>query len=82
MVDNLGGKKLKNLPFWFPKKENIIWFFLFILLFIFSLDFWSWEKFKPFIFGLPLWMYYILILTLLTSAVFYIFSKFYWRIDE
>ncbi len=75
-------EKMKNLPFWFPKKENVFWYFMFILLFIFSLDFWSWNLSKPLVFGLPLWIYYLLILTLLTSVVFYVFSKIYWRIEK
>jgi hypothetical protein len=77
-----GGKFLKNLPFWFPKKENAFWYLVFILLFSFSLDFWGWNKSRPVIFGLPLWIYYFLILTLLTSVVFYIFSKYFWRIKQ
>ena len=82
MVDNLGGKNLRNLPFWFPKKENGFWYIIFILLFLFSLDFWGWGQGKPLFFGLPLWIIYLLVLTLLTSIIFYIFSKFYWRIDD
>ena len=82
MVENLGGKSLKNLPFWFPKKDNVFWYFLFILLFLFSLDFWGWGQSKPLILGLPLWVYYLLILTLLTSLAFYVFAKYFWREDK
>ncbi|KYK32013.1 MAG: hypothetical protein AYK22_00190 [Thermoplasmatales archaeon SG8-52-3] len=73
---------MKNLPFWFPKKKNAFWYLLFVLLFIFSIDFWGWNTSKPMIIGLPLWIYYLLFLTLLTSASFYIFSKFFWRIEK
>ncbi|KYK23877.1 hypothetical protein AYK24_06990 [Thermoplasmatales archaeon SG8-52-4] len=72
---------MKTLPFWFPTKRNVIWYFVFILLFILSLDFWNWGQSKPLFFGLPFWVYYLLILTLLTSFAFYGFTKFYWR-DE
>jgi hypothetical protein len=77
-----GGNDLKNLPFWFPKKSNAIWYIFFVVLFLLSLDFWGWGQSKPLILGLPLWVYYILIITLLTSLAFYIFSKYYWREDE
>jgi hypothetical protein len=70
---------MKDLPFWFPKKRNAFWYVIIILLFIGSLDFWAWNKTHPLILGLPFWMYYLLILTLLTSFIFYLFSKDYWR---
>lgn len=78
----MGGNDLSNMPFWFPKKKNAFWYSIFILLFLFSLDFWGWEKSKPLFLGLPLWVYYMIIITLLTSGVFYVFSKFYWRTDK
>ena len=73
---------LKKLPFWFPKKENIIVYIVFIVIFLLSLDFWGWRQYKPLILGMPLWVYYLLILTLLTSVAFYLFSKSYWSDDE
>ena len=73
---------LKKLPFWFPKKDNAIVYILFIALFLLSLDFWGWGQYKPLILGMPLWVYYLLFLTLLTSVAFYLFSKTYWRDDE
>jgi hypothetical protein len=79
---NLRGIKLKKLPFWFPNRKNAIWYILFILLFLLSLDFWGWNQSKPLILGLPIWMYYLLILTLLTSLAFYLFTKLYWRDDN
>jgi hypothetical protein len=72
---------LKNLPFWFPRKSNAMWYLLFIVLFLFSLDFWGWGQSKPLILGLPLWVYYLLFLTLFTSLAFYIFAKYHWRDD-
>jgi hypothetical protein len=82
MVDYLGGKTLKSLPFWFPKKENAFWYFLFIIIFIFSNDLWGWNHANPMLFGLPVWVIYLLILTILTSIAFYIFSKVFWRTSE
>ena len=75
-------ESLKKLPFWFPKKENIIVYIVFIVIFLLSLDFWGWGQYKPLILGMPLWVYYLLILTLLTSVAFYLFSKSFWSDDE
>jgi hypothetical protein len=69
---------MRNLPFWMPKKNNAIWYFLLILIFILSLDFWQWNKFNPMVLGLPIWVIYFFILTILTSLIFYLFTKYFW----
>ena len=69
---------MKNLPFWFPKKSNVLWYILFVYLFILSLDFWGWYNYQPLIFGLPFWVIYFFILTIITAFIFYMFSKYYW----
>ena len=68
-----------KFPFWFPKRNNAIVYLVFIAIFLLSLDFWGWGQSNPLILGLPFWVYYILIITLLTSVAFYIFTKYYWR---
>lgn len=73
---------MKKLPFWFPTKRNVIWYFLFVFLFILSLDFWNWGSSDPMLFGLPFWVYYLLFLTLFTSLAFYGFSKYYWSKEK
>jgi len=73
-----GGKNTKNLPFWFPKKSNVVWYVLFIGLFLLSMDFWGWGQSEPLMLGLPIWVVYLLILTLATSVAFYLFSKTCW----
>ena len=70
---------MKNLPFWFPKKTSVKWYFLFIALFLFSLDFWGWNQTTPLIFGLPFWVYYLIFLTLFTSGAYLIFTKYHWE---
>lgn len=70
--------KMKNLPFWIPRKKNFVWFIIFILLFVLSIDIWQWYNSNPIYFGLPLWVIYFLFLTLMTSFTFYLFSKYYW----
>jgi hypothetical protein len=74
--------KMRNLPFWLPRKKNFIWYLLFIGFFLLSLDFWMWNNSKPLILGLPFWIWYLLIITLLLSVVYYLFVHFYWRDDE
>jgi len=73
---------LKNLPFWLPKKSNVLWYLLFVGLFLLSLDFWNWGQSKPLILGLPFWVIYLLVLTLSVSLAFYAFSRFTWRNDK
>jgi hypothetical protein len=70
---------MKNHPFWFPNRNNVIWYMFFIGLFLLSMDFWGWNQSKPLILGLPLWVIYLLILTLASSIIFYLFSKTYWE---
>ena len=69
---------MNKIFFWMPKKKYLIWFILFIFIFILSNDYWNWNKSNPIILGLPLWMIYFIILTLLTSFAFYLFSTYYW----
>ena len=66
-------------PFWFPNKKNIVWYLIFVLLFVLSMDFWAWDKTKPLVFGLPFWVFYYVFITLLVSFVFFLFVRFYWR---
>ncbi|UCB59220.1 MAG: DUF3311 domain-containing protein [Thermoplasmatales archaeon] len=73
---------MENYPSWLLNKKNAFAYLLFIVLFILSLDFWGWGQSKPLLLGMPLWVYYILILTLITSFIFYLFIKVYWRDDE
>ncbi len=68
-----------KLPFWFPTKHNAVWYLLFIVLFLLSLDFWGWRQTNPLILGLPFWVWYLFILTLATAVAFYLFSKGHWR---
>jgi hypothetical protein len=73
---------MKNLPFWFPKKNNIIWYIIFTTIFLLSMDYWGWYNSKPLILGLPLWIIYFIILTLSTSVIFYLFSETHWEHDK
>jgi hypothetical protein len=69
---------MRGLPFWFPRKKNVFWYIIFIFLFLASLDFWAWNKNNPMLLGLPFWMYYLLLLTIFSSFIFYLFTRYYW----
>lgn len=77
-MDDIKVITMISLPFWMPNKKNYIWYLLFILIFILSLDYWQWNVHNPLFFGLPIWVIYFFTLTILTSFTFYIFSKYYW----
>jgi len=69
---------LKNKLFSLLNKNNVIPSMVFIILFILSLDFWGWNQGTPLLFGLPLWVYYLFILTTSLSFAYLILSKYYW----
>jgi len=64
------------------KKNNFLTIIFIVIIFILSLDFWGWYQSKPMFLGLPIWVYYIIFLTLLLSIFYYIFSKNIWRKDK
>ena len=66
------------MPFWFPKKDNAIVYVVFIGIFLLSLDFWGWDVVTPMFFGMPLWVYYLIFLTLATSVFYWIIATNLW----
>lgn len=55
------------------------WCFSFTILFLLSLDFWSWEKPTSFfLFHLPSWTFYFFGLQIILSCAMLIFSKTFW----
>ncbi len=52
-----------SLPGWF--KDRYFWFFSFLL--ILSLDFWAWGTAEPLIFGVPYWISYFVLLSILQT---------------
>ena len=62
------------------KKELLIWFITFAVLFGFSMDFWKWND--PVTFGwlnLPVWVYYFMMLQFALSVLIYRFAKQHWK---
>jgi len=63
--------------------KNYVWcFIVFLALFVLSLDFWGWNSASPMFLGLPIWVYYLLFLTLSLSVFFYIIAKNVWRDEQ
>lgn len=66
------------------QKTAIFGFIMFVTLLLFSLDFWGWGQptsVDSLVLGLPIWIYYLLFLTLATFVFFYLVAKYVWR-DE
>ena len=61
-------------------QNRILWTITFLTLFVLSLDFWGWNQpISLQALGLPSWVYYFVLLQLLFAAVFFAFSRIYWR---
>jgi len=69
---------MKKKNSWFKNKKKMFAFLLFFVIFFLSLDFWGWGNNSPFFLGLPIWIYYIIIVTLLTSVYYYFIAKNTW----
>jgi uncharacterized membrane protein len=67
------------------KQKNIVLVFIvFIVIFILSHDLWAWGQptsVESLVLGLPVWLYYLLFLTLATFVFFFLVAKYVWR-DE
>ncbi len=63
-------------------KNKFFWFFVFVVFFVLSLDFWAWNAYNPLFFGLPFWVFYLIFITVLLTFVYYFFCLFFWRVDE
>ncbi len=62
-----------------PQKKYALYFLAFLLIFLLSMDFWSWHASKPLIWGIPYWVVFLYTLTLMISVFYYLFSKKFWR---
>ncbi len=67
---------------WFKGKQNrmlILLGLILALIFICSIDFWNWNSSSLGFLGFPIWIWYVMILTLLLSIVYYLIIAYYWR---
>ena len=63
------------------KKKQIVWMLIFVILFICSIDIWNWSKIDPLFLGLPFWIIYHIVLTVIAGIMFYLFTVHVWRDD-
>ena len=61
------------------EKKTMPWVLVYALILLLSLDFWNWGKAEPFVWGMPYWVFVFIVLNLLLSAYYYLFSRLYWR---
>ena len=61
-------------------QSSFFWFFSFTLIFLLSLDFWSWEQTTSFSwFNLPTWLFYFTSLQIVLSLALLGFSLTFWK---
>ena len=61
------------------RKKQIVWILIFIILFVCALDIWNWGKTYPLFLGLPFWIVYHIVLTVIVGIIFYLFTLYVWR---
>jgi hypothetical protein len=66
------------LPIWMKYKMHILWFFVFLAIFMLAVDWWNWGHSEIMLFGLPYWILRVIVLTLVLSPVFWVFSHHLW----
>jgi len=61
-------------------KKGPVWFIVFIIIFLLSQDFWSWDNAVTLgIFGLPVWLYWFFGIHLLLVFAIYLFTRYFWK---
>ncbi len=59
--------------------QQILWFLLFTIIFLLSLDYWTWDSPLQFtLFNFPQWLHYFIVLQLIFAAAIILFIKYYW----
>ena len=65
------------------RRDTFTWAFLFVVLTVLSLDYWWWGAATTLgVMGLPVWVFYFVLLQFALAAGVYFFSKHYWDEDE
>ncbi|NES03660.1 MAG: hypothetical protein F6K22_12890 [Okeania sp. SIO2F4] len=68
---------MNNLNFF---KSPYFWCFCFTIIFLLSLDFWSWKQTISFSFlHLPPWVFYFIGLQIILACAILIFSQTFWK---
>jgi hypothetical protein len=58
-----------------PRAGSLAWALLFLAFFILANDFWAWGRIPVLFLGLPLWVWYFIVLGILLSVAFAIWSR-------
>ncbi len=58
-----------------PRQSGVIT--LFAIIFLLANDLWNWHRYKPLILGLPYWLWYQILLTILVTAFIIILRRYY-----
>jgi hypothetical protein len=51
-------------PHWRPNRHGLI----FAVIFMLGMDFWAWEAARPTMLGLPIWLFYFVLLSVLQTC--------------
>lgn len=61
-------------------QASSFWFFLFSIIFLLSLDFWSWKQGTSLLFfQLPSWLFYFVLLQIILTIALLIFAHKFWK---
>ena len=61
-------------------QKSSFWYFCFTLIFLLSLDFWSWEQKTNLVWlQLPIWVFYFVGLQLLLTVAMLVFVRKFWK---
>lgn len=68
-----GGKSVKKL-------QEIHWFLIFLAIFLFAyIPGFGWRTYEPLIIGIPFWVWYTVVITIILSVVGRLFVHFFWN---
>ncbi len=71
---------MKNLNIF---NSAYFWYFCFTVIFLLSLDFWSWKQTISFsILHLPTWVFYFIALQIILACAILIFSQTFWKTES
>ncbi|MFH1404219.1 MAG: hypothetical protein ABIH11_08130 [Candidatus Altiarchaeota archaeon] len=59
-----------------------LWYSGWLALLLLSLDFWNWGSIRYMFFGIPCWVVCMLIITVLLSMYYQLFSRTVWGEDD
>ena len=67
---------------WLWSSTSRKWWVAFGVLFLASYDFWEWDASSPFLFGLPVWVWYFVLLSVVQTVMMWIMGRLRGRHSE